>query len=200
LVSDEFIKRQAEEAVRIATRRRILNQWSTATVDELLDILERGAYAPPMGRRYDSAIIVEHLWELHSDELTPVIQDRLRLLIGSAMLPERASPECNAYLLALRGERDELIKLWRSGGTPIIVLLDCLCHIEIVDELVVNENIWNDCTNRPLICNSFRGHDGGRQIEVCPRNSGCCHHQKNNLREHTGGRCGKRSGAGTLRD
>lgn len=141
-------KTPQEEADRVAGRIRFLKRWSTASVEELIEILECGEFTYPMGQDFDSRVILEHLWELHRDELTPTIQERLQILIGTSRLPHRASDQCNAYLLAFRNERDEVMKLWHARGEKSSVepwfsrisrkvLLDCICHVQIDDRAIV---------------------------------------------------------------
>jgi hypothetical protein len=137
-----------EEADRVAGRVRTLSQWSTAPVGELLRILEIGNYRFPMRRDFDSRLLLEHLWDVHRDELTDEPQARLYALIGSPVLSQRASDQCDAYLLALRGARDEIERLWRSGHSKFPedstfskishrVLLDCICHVQVGDRAII---------------------------------------------------------------
>jgi hypothetical protein len=146
-VTREALQQLQSETVRVATRRTILHEWSTATVDELLRILERGEYPSVMKKEDDSRIILDHLWELHRDELTTTIQDRMHRLVGSVALSERASFACNAYLLALRDEGGKLVELWRTGDVgsrswaDTFVLMDCFCHVQVEERSVVNDII-----------------------------------------------------------
>jgi len=132
------------EANRVATRIRILTEWYAAPVDRLVTILERVEYAYPMKRDYDSRVIVDHLWELHRDELTDTVRRSLRTLVGSAALSSQASRNLDAYLLALENNHEPLVTLWKarhSENSDLFVLMDCLAQAEIADPSVINDLI-----------------------------------------------------------
>lgn len=96
------------------TRKTTLNGWYRLPVGELVTTLEVGEYTPPMQRDHDSLHIVDHLWKVHRLELTPTIRERLSLLKGSEKLSAAAESQLDAYLTALDGNRDELLKSWHS--------------------------------------------------------------------------------------
>ena len=135
------------DATRVEIRSRTLAQWSLASVVELLTILEGSLYVPPMKRDHDSQFIVDHLWRLHRNELTEPVLRRLRLLVGTNVLSERAIWDLSAYLLAFEGERTKLQALWESrhvarrSFADMFVLMDCFVHLQIDDPKVIEELI-----------------------------------------------------------
>ena len=139
VITRETLQRHQSDAIRLTRRTKTLRHWSTADADELLDILEKGAYPPYMGKDYDSTILVDHLWTLHRDELTAQRQQKIRSLIDSEMLSRTASFHCNAYCLAFGGESDNLSEMWRSESDlwrsfdGLLVLMERFCHIQTED-------------------------------------------------------------------
>jgi hypothetical protein len=141
-VTRQSLEEERAETERVKTRGLILTSWAAASSEELLRILESGEYSYPMNRDYDSGIIVDHLWELHRDELTQHVQQRLRSLIGSSVLSEEASRNLEAYLFALAGDEQELLDLWDSRRTAslarIFVLMQCFAHTNKCNQAVID--------------------------------------------------------------
>lgn len=146
-VTRRVLEQERQETDRVRTRVCVLTSWSRVPVEELLQLLERGDYWPPMQKDFDSRIIVDHLWELHRDELLEPAQVRLRALVGSALLCPSASRNLEAYLLALAGDEDTLRAIWRGerpGRTcyaDVFVLMDCFAHLGIRDGSIIDDII-----------------------------------------------------------
>jgi hypothetical protein len=134
-------------AAKLTARIPTLKQWSEAKPDELLHILETQAYPLQTGKDGDSVYLVDHLWALHRDELTPARQSRLRALVDTDNLSPAASFNVNAYCLALQGESTQLVQLWRSEFDArvtfagLFVLMECFRHVKLQDLTVINEMI-----------------------------------------------------------
>jgi hypothetical protein len=135
------------EATRLAGRRKALRQWSTASPDELIRVLEERDYPSFTGKDYDSSILIDHLWALHRDELTPERQEKIRLLIDTGNLSPKASFHRNAYCVALQGDSGQLSEMWRSefdskgSFDALSVLMECSCHIQTQDLRMIHDII-----------------------------------------------------------
>jgi hypothetical protein len=142
-VTRQVLEKEKTETERIKTRVRILTQWAAASSEDLLRILESAAYSYPMERDHDSRIIVDHLWQVHRDELTQDAQRRLRSLIGSEMLSGRATLNLEAYLLALRGDEHALVDLWTSPDNlgHTVTLMNCFSHTNTRNHAVIGDLI-----------------------------------------------------------
>jgi hypothetical protein len=144
-VTRQVLEKEQAETVRIKMRVHILTQWAAASAQDLLHTLETAGYSYPMARDHDSRIIVDHLWRVHRDELTNHEQERLRALIGSESLSDRASWDLQAYLLALRGDEEGLLGLWTSGQQAnlgqMLTLMDCFSHLNTRNQTVINDLI-----------------------------------------------------------
>jgi hypothetical protein len=144
-VTRQLLVQESEETDRFKTRGSVLTAWSGAPVEELLQLLERGDYPPPMQKDFDSKIIVDHLWKAHRDELVAATQRRLHALAGTALLCASASRNLHAYLLALDGDEETLAAIWRRerpGRTcyaDAYVLMDCFAHLQISDRSIIND-------------------------------------------------------------
>jgi hypothetical protein len=110
---EEVVQEARIDRERVRGRIRILTAWSVASVEELVQVLEHGEYPYPMRKERDNAIVLQHLWELHRDEIGPTVQKRLQSLIGSAALTVEASRNLECYLFALSGDIDGLMEHWR---------------------------------------------------------------------------------------
>jgi hypothetical protein len=146
-LTHELLQKQQSEALRLTGRSEQLRRWWAADPDELLRVLEKRVYPTYMTKDFDSTILVDHLWALHRDELTPGRQKRLALLIGTDGLSAKGSSHCNAYCLALQGESDKLRELWRAefGSMQSLgalsVLIECFRHIQTQDLSVIQDII-----------------------------------------------------------
>lgn len=144
-VTRQVLEKEQAETARIKMRVHILTQWTAAPAQDLLRTLETAEYSYPMARDHDSSIVVDHLWRVHRDELTNHEQERLRALIGSESLSNRASWDLQAYLLALRGDEERLLALWTPGQeanlSQRLTLMDCFSHIKTRNHSVINDLI-----------------------------------------------------------
>lgn len=146
-VTRQFLVAEQRDTDRVRTRGDVLIAWSSAPVEALLQVLERGEYQPPMRKDFDSTIIVDHLWEAHRDELAGDIRRRLQALVAERALCSSASRNLEAYLLALAGDEASLRAIWRgerSGRTcyaDAFVLMDCFAHVQISDHEIINDMI-----------------------------------------------------------
>lgn len=144
-VTRQVLEKLQTETERIKTRVRVLTKWAAATSEDLLRILESGAYSYPMARDHDSRVIVDHLWRVHRNELTQDAQERLGALIGSKVLSDQASRNLEAYLLALRGDEQTLLGLWAPGQLANlgdkVTLMDCFSHTNSRNQTVINDLI-----------------------------------------------------------
>lgn len=144
-VTRQILEKEQVETERIKVRVRIQTGWSAASTDDLVRVLESGAYSYPMARDHDSHFIVAHLWRLHRDELTQDVQRRLHALIGSRLLSDRASRNLHAYLLALRGDEQMLLGLWAPGQLANLAetesLMECFSHTNTQEPTVIEDLI-----------------------------------------------------------
>ncbi len=144
-VTRQVLEQERHETDRVQTRVRVLTSWSRAPVPELLQVLERGDYQPPMQKDSDSRIIVDHLWELHRDELVGATQRRLQALLGTELLCPSATRHLEVYFLALAGEGGPLKAIWRGerpGRTcyaDVFVLMDCFAHLTTSDRGIIDD-------------------------------------------------------------
>ncbi|MGV3724998.1 MAG: hypothetical protein ACO1SX_29210 [Actinomycetota bacterium] len=144
-VTRPVLERERDDTQRVKIRKQVLTAWAEAPVEELIEILERGEYSSPMSLDYDSRVILEHLWELHRDELHAEQLLRLRALVGGPVLGEDASRALNAYLFAFAGDHAALRAIWRReqpGRTcyaDVFILMDCFAYLRSTDSQIISD-------------------------------------------------------------
>jgi SAM-dependent methyltransferase len=155
-VTRQVLEQQRAETERVRTRGQVLTAWSAAPVEELLQVLERGQYDYPMGKDFDSTIIVDHLWQVHRDELTPSIRERLRALPVQNVLCAAAGRKLGIYLAAFDGDAARLKAIWtgaksgRYGWEDTIALTDSFAYLQIHDPEIIRDLIAVFDTNMPF--------------------------------------------------
>ncbi|MGV3723245.1 MAG: hypothetical protein ACO1SX_20280 [Actinomycetota bacterium] len=146
-VTRQALLHERDETDRVKTRKSILTGWAAASVEELVAVLERGEYPPPMQKDFDSRVIVDHLWSLHRAEWDDAVQSRLRAMLESEALCSSASRNLEAYLHAMSGNEATLVATWRRErpGQEVYadtyVLMECFAHVQTSDRGVVNDII-----------------------------------------------------------
>ena len=155
-VTREVLQREQGESVRVRTRVRVLTEWSKATTEELLQVLERGQYDDPMSKDFDSRVIVDHLWELHRDDLTDSVQERFKALLGSTLLCGAAVNKLNIYSAALSGDEERLKAIWmgtesgRGCWADAFALMDALAYVHTQDQAVIADIVKVLDTDMPF--------------------------------------------------
>jgi len=144
-VTREILEKHQTEAEQRKIRVHVLTEWSMATTEQLARILEHGQYDAPMQRDFDSKIIVDNLWELHRDELTPVLRERLEKLLTSDVLCFAAQTKLCIYLTALNGDEQKLKAIWigaepgRNCWDDAVALMDALAYVRTTDQEIIGD-------------------------------------------------------------
>ncbi len=126
---------------------RVLTEWSKATTAELLQVLERGQYDCPMKMDFDSRIILDHLWEVHRDELIPTTRERLTALLAKEVLCRAAVDKLRIYLAALKGDEERLKAIWtraepgRDCWADAFSLMDGFAYVRTHDQEVIGDMV-----------------------------------------------------------
>lgn len=156
-VTRETLVKDAAQSAVARSRIEILTEWSKAPVGNLITFLERGEYASPMGPR-DGRVIVEHLWELHRDEVTSEIRDRLRYWIGTANLHPGTTDRLIVFLAALDYDEARLKAIW-TGALPgrncwamTIYLMEAFAYVRSSDKEVIDDFIAVFDMETPFQC------------------------------------------------
>ena len=142
----------SDQALMLARGRALTAQiaeWTSGSVETLVEILEKGAYAPPMTLEIASDTLVDHIWDLHRDELTLDHCRRLGALVGGPRLDQEASDHLALDLAALAGDVARIRALcddaigrresWEAGVRPIFEdrLLSCVVHLQLGDDAIL---------------------------------------------------------------
>src|SRR5262249_9400397 len=136
---------EAEEVARVVQRTRQFGEWLQAPVEDLIRTLELGDYAYPMARDNDSRHLVDHIWDLHPDELTPYHVRRLTSLVESTQVSAQASQHLSLYLAALEYDLDVIRDACAEAGEFLTYrehhLVSCLVHVNLADTAIIDSLI-----------------------------------------------------------
>lgn len=144
-VTRQALDREKGESDRISTRVRVITQWSEATTEQLLQVLERGHYDYPMNKDFDSRVIVDHLWELHRGELDLAARKGLAALTSSAAPCESARKNLRSYVAALNFDEEHLKAIWtgalpgRDSWADALTLMDAFAHVRTKNQEIISD-------------------------------------------------------------
>jgi hypothetical protein len=146
-VTREVLEREQEEAKRVLTWSETLITWHRAAVEQLLQILESRYSAHPLIPEHGTAILVDHLWELHRNELELTTRERLAALLSNGVLSDEAERKLRIYLAALHGDEEHLKAIWtkktpgRKSWGDAFALMEGFAHVRSKDHEVIDDMI-----------------------------------------------------------
>jgi hypothetical protein len=136
------LEAQVAEIARVGRRTVQLRTWNFAESEDLIRVLEAGIYDFPMRLDFDSRVIVEHLWNVHRDEISGDLLTRLARLVGGPLLGGEASDQLRLYVAALTGDQEAIRRSFKDAGRSATYrrdILSCVVHLQLSDSSIITQ-------------------------------------------------------------
>ena len=143
-IDDKLLERLAHDLVRFGPRDTVLFAWSRSTVSELVAMLILDRYRDPMTKR-DARLIVDHLWQLHRDDLTLPVRNAFYESIRKGYWDTAALRKARIYLAALEYDEKRLKAIWTGviqgqvTWSERFALMEAFAYVQTSDHDIVSD-------------------------------------------------------------
>lgn len=117
-VTLELLRNEQQKASETQKRVEIFNSWTQKSARELISMLEKRDFQPPMNLFHSSDYIIDRLYDVRSHELAAPLIRRLEKYASSTsmhVLEESTKLKLECYLAVLTKDKNRLKRLWKRN-------------------------------------------------------------------------------------